>query len=113
MCVVFALSGKIRIDLDDMAHIHNQQEGPVAMVDGKRPGITHGLLLRRHHDVVPHRIFGGLAFFRGGIAKQADLVRGLLLLFPLLLPFLGLFGFQNEMSARSLPPEPDASATSD
>ena len=65
MGVVFALAGKIRIDLDYVANIHHEQEGRVAVINGKGAGVVLRLFARGHHDLIP-----ALAAFGGGRIAQ-------------------------------------------
>ena len=90
MGVVFALAGEVRIDFHDIADIDNDEEGRVAVINGKGAGVIFRLLARGEHDLIP----AFAAVVSGGfMAQQVWLV------FGLLYPAQRLLGFQHEAIA--------------
>ena len=71
MRVVFPQAGEIREHLDDVTDIDDQQEGRVAVIDGKGAGIVLRLFLGGGHDLVP--AFAGDEFWRGLSLREKGL----------------------------------------
>ena len=95
LVVALALFGEVSVELDDVAHVNDHQEGRPAVILGDRASVIVGLVAGLEHGVVPgggaaHAVPNALLFAFSGTLGQVAL--------PVLLLVNALFGFQNEVA---------------
>ena len=74
--VALALAGKVGVNLNHMAHVHNQQEGRPAILTRYGAGVSDGLIAGAEHGVIPSRTSAlpmALALGGGHISQEGQL----------------------------------------